>query len=252
MTYRDALQQVAQGADPASVLAEHGLEDVSPEAFSSALLHFADTAPIETADLFAPINARLSPVPFEDGDLPDFNGADAILAGGGDVFDLLDQVGLADPGGLPTASTDLDRVAELLDENGLSADGDADAQQLIDALEGPDSDDGYDGDASAADDAVERALERVDRATDGHDDFGRGGAGDDRSDGYGADESSEVTIDALEAIGRSADGLDLPTDIDESFDSLDTADLSELFDQVTEAADIDDLDGTDPADLGFE
>jgi hypothetical protein len=100
MSIRAALEDLLAGhgpdADPAAVLSEHGFEDLPPEALSSALLHFAEQAPIEVADALSPIVTRLSDVPFEDGDLTPHPGVDAILADGGSVFDLLDELGLSD------------------------------------------------------------------------------------------------------------------------------------------------------------
>ena len=95
MTYRDAIRALVAGNGPNGALA--GFEDVSAEAFSSALLHFADRAPMPEADALAPILTRVSPIPFESGDLAPHPEADAILESGGDAFTLLSEVGLADP-----------------------------------------------------------------------------------------------------------------------------------------------------------
>lgn len=109
MTLRDAITDLLAGrgtdVDPRQILAEYGLDDLPAESFSSALIHFAEQAPLELADALAPIVTRLSSVPFADGDLPPDEGAEAVLADGGDVFDLLaeldpsvlNEVGYADP-----------------------------------------------------------------------------------------------------------------------------------------------------------
>jgi hypothetical protein len=96
---RDAIDAMIDalgvGADPSAVLAEHGYGDLPPDTFSSALVHFADRAPLDVADALAPIVTRVSPVPFEAEDLPPSE-ADDLLDGGADVFDLLANVGLSD------------------------------------------------------------------------------------------------------------------------------------------------------------
>jgi hypothetical protein len=96
VTLRDAINAVLDGrdlgTDPSTVLRQHGLDDLPAEAFSSALLHFAERAPMGVADALAPIVARISPVPFELDDLHPSE-ADAVLDDGGDVFDLLTNVG---------------------------------------------------------------------------------------------------------------------------------------------------------------
>ena len=100
MSIRAALEDLLAGhgpdADPAAVLSDHGFEDLPPEALSSALLHFAERAPLELADALSPIVTRLSDVPFDDGDLAPHPGADTVLADGGSVFDLLNEIELAD------------------------------------------------------------------------------------------------------------------------------------------------------------
>ena len=100
MTIRDAIDAALSAldldGDPAAVLADHGFGDLPPEAFSSALLHFAESAPLEVADSLSPIVARISPVPFEPDDLTPSH-ADTVLADGGDVYSLLTEVGLTDP-----------------------------------------------------------------------------------------------------------------------------------------------------------
>lgn len=219
MTIRDAIHEMLagleQGADPAEVLAEHGFENVSAEALSSALIHFAERAPMELADALAPIVTRVSPVPFGDGDLPPVPEADSILASGGDVFSLLDEIGLAD-------------LAE-------------DPSQGIDRLEDGVSELAADLDEGSVPDGV---LDRISEITD--DTFGLGG-GDVGSPTEVADHFDEG-LDGLEEVASDtgdvlADALD---------GGLDTESLADLFDQVGDAADIDDLDDTDPSDLDLD
>jgi len=219
MTYRDALQQVAQGADPATVLADLGLEDVSPDALSSALRHFAETAPIEVADALAPFLARTSPVPFEVGDLEPLPEADAILAGGGDITDLLAEIGLNDP-----ASIDVDTAIDT----------------AIDAAE------------SAITDAADVALAEAADIDDADATFGLGEESTDTGDDDALDLLDEVGR-ADESAERSADLDDGTGDVFSEFEGVDTERLGELLDHIGEAASIDDLEGTDvPLDFDLE
>jgi hypothetical protein len=97
VTLRDAIDAVLGdlGTDPATVLDQHGFGDLPPDTLSSALVHFAERAPIDVADALAPTVTRLSPVPFELDDLHPSD-ADGVLDDGGDVFNLLSQVSLGD------------------------------------------------------------------------------------------------------------------------------------------------------------
>lgn len=84
------------GIDPATVLEQHGMGDLPPDALSSALLHFAERAPLDVADTLAPVVTRFSPVPFEPDDLPP-SPVDGVIGQGGDVFAALAEVDLTAP-----------------------------------------------------------------------------------------------------------------------------------------------------------
>ena len=112
MTLRDAINGIGQGKSPADELADHGFGDLSPDALSSALVHFVERAPMEMADALAPIVTRVSPVPFNEGDLAPAPEADAIIESGGDALALLNEVGLADP----DPGGEIDEVSSLIDE----------------------------------------------------------------------------------------------------------------------------------------
>ena len=81
------------GIDPADVLEQHGMGDLPADAFSSALLHFAERAPLDVADALAPVVTRFSPVPFGPDDL-DPSPVDRVIDDGGDVFAALSGVDL--------------------------------------------------------------------------------------------------------------------------------------------------------------
>lgn len=87
------------GIDPASVLEQHGMGDLPPDELSSALLHFAERAPLDVADALAPVVTRFSPVPFEPDDLPP-SPVDDVIDQGGDVFAVLGEIDLDAPPGL--------------------------------------------------------------------------------------------------------------------------------------------------------
>lgn len=100
MTIRDAIDQLLTGetplgggaADPASVMAEHGYETVPTELFGTALVHFADTAPLEQADALAPVVTRVGPIPLEESDLPESYGElDLDAIEGDDAFALFSE-----------------------------------------------------------------------------------------------------------------------------------------------------------------
>lgn len=97
MTIRDAIDQLLTGetplgggaADPSSVMAEHGYETVPTELFGTALVHFADTAPLEQAEALAPVVTRIGPIPLEESDLPESYGKlDPDAIEGDDAFAL--------------------------------------------------------------------------------------------------------------------------------------------------------------------
>ncbi len=217
MTIRDAINEILAGlelgADPAEVLADHGFENISPEAFSTALTHFAELSPMETADALAPIVTRVSPVPFEAGDLPDAPDADAILAEGGDVFSLLSEVGI--DGEL--ADIEADALDDAVDEA---------VGTVVDASD------------VAADSVAEVAD--LDEST-----FGVGG--DESTEDAAPDFDAEAElgdIDPEALVDQAAEQAG------ELVDGFDTADFTDLFDRT--AAEIDDLENTDPSDLDLE
>ncbi len=84
------------GIDPATVLEQHGMGDLPPDALSSALLHFSERAPLDVADALAPVVTRFSPVPFGPDDLPP-SPVDDVIDQGGDVLDVLSEVDLTAP-----------------------------------------------------------------------------------------------------------------------------------------------------------
>ena len=216
MTYRDALQQVAQGADPADALAEFGLEDTSPDALSSALRHFAETSPIEIADLLSPFLARTSPVPFDVDDLEPLPEADAILADGGDITDLLTDIGL-DPTAIDVGATidaAEEAVAEVTDDAAAAASDADDTFGIGEDLPG-DQPPGDDAEAEALD-----VLEQIGRADD--------------ADERPATEDRDEVDDVLDEVDT------------ETF-----ADLIDQIDHIGDAPDIDDLDGSDDP-FGFD
>lgn len=203
MTYRDALQQVAQGADPADALAEHGLEDLSPDALSSALRHFAETSPIEVADLLSPFLARTSPVPFEAEDLEPLPEADAILAEGGGIADLLTEIGL-DP-----SSIDIDATIDAAEEAVVDA-ADAVEEAGVDATFGV-------GDERPAESEAAEVLDEIGRAGEERSELTADEL-DGIEDGFAADtESFGEFLDDFDRLGEAAD-ID---DLDESGDPLD-------------------------------
>lgn len=226
MPIGDAIQEMLAGlelgTDPAEVLAEHGFEDLSPEAFSSALVHFAESAPLEVADAIAPIVTRISDVPFEDGDLPPLPEADAILASGGDAFALLSEVGLAE--------------VETIDVNGLLDDPQAAVDEIADRLT-----------ADGTDDASQDPAEDETGADDEADEtFGQGDESSLPDLDDIADEIAEE-IASLDDAGRLDEAAD---EVLSALDGIDTQTFTETFDQ--EAAGIDNLDDTDPSDLDMD
>ncbi len=77
MTLRSAIQGLLEGPDPdsqgvpggtdtpdvRSTLVDEGFSDLPADAFGTALVNYADTAPMEHADALAPIVTALGPVP---------------------------------------------------------------------------------------------------------------------------------------------------------------------------------------------
>jgi hypothetical protein len=221
----DLLADLGSGADPRQVLAEHGFDDLPVEAFSSALVHFAESAPMDVADALAPLVTRLSPIPFAQGDLPPDEAADA-LADGGDVFDLLAEleavaVGYdADPSDL-----DVGHVQGEEPDHGLD-DGDG-----FDGGDTPTDDHGFDdGDHTFG--AGETEAEATLHA---------GAAPSDFDDVF--DELEEVTS---EVGADDLAGLVEPTDHHE----VDADDLHDLLPSEADEPGVD--DDTDPGDLDFD
>ncbi|MEZ5407564.1 MAG: hypothetical protein R2761_06030 [Acidimicrobiales bacterium] len=104
MSFREMIDAMLSahgaGIDPATVLEQHGMGDLPPDALSSALLHFAERAPLDVADTLAPVVTRFSPVPFEPDDLPASpmdHAIDQVIDQGGDVFAVLAEVDLSTP-----------------------------------------------------------------------------------------------------------------------------------------------------------
>lgn len=233
MTIRDAIDQMLAdlelGADPAEVLAAHGFGDISSEALSSALLHFAERAPLAVADALAPIVTRISAVPFAEGDLPDVAGADAALAEG-DVLALLSEIGLADT---------TDEGSDSDPGSGLDDEGDAAAEaldQLADGIE-------------PAPDALDQLADGIEPATDAAEStFGIG------DEGLPGLDDIDAELDEFDDAAALAEAAEAAVDdvLDEGFDGLDTASFTDLFDQAANAAGINELDDTDPSDLDFE
>ncbi len=115
MSIRDAIEQLltgetrpeGQGFGPAAVLAEHGYDDVPTELFGTALVHFSDTAPLAQADALAPVVTRVSPIPFENDDLPPLEGHEMgeEILDGSDPFALFESA--------PPVLKDLDDLGEM-------------------------------------------------------------------------------------------------------------------------------------------
>ena len=154
MTIRDAIQDLLAGlghdADPGEVLGQHGFDALPAEALSSALLHFAERAPMAIADVLAPVVTRISGVPFAEGDLPPSGEIDAILADGGNVFDLLTEIDVAELTYDNTDPSELDLVDHLDDVT--TADGSDPSPESADY--GEDS-------FGTGDDSVEHDLDDV-------------------------------------------------------------------------------------------
>ncbi len=212
MTIRDAINEIGLGADPAEALADHGFGDLSPDALSSALVHFVERAPMEMADALAPIVTRISPVPFAEGDLPPVPEADAIIDSGGDALALLNEVGLADPdpsGGIDEVSSLIDEAADGLDQVEQANDAAEEAEELVESTFGVGGEEIAELIETPEVEDLAGALDHVDDGT--------------------LDRAAEAAEDA---IAEELDGFDI-----ESF--------TDVFDQNTG----DQALGTDPADF---
>jgi len=167
------------GIDPATVLEQHGMGDLPPDALSSALLHFAERAPLDVADALAPVVTRFSPVPFEPDDLPP-SPVDDVIDQGGDVLSVLGEIDL-------TAPPDLD--GHLGDHDP----GDFDHDDFDDHDEAPDHLGHVDLDGTAVGDGF----------GDGHDllddfDLDQGGPEPDHDfGGFGTDSPVDDALDVL-------------------------------------------------------
>lgn len=225
MTIRDAIEDMLAnldlGSDPAEVLADHGFEDVPAEVFSSALQHFAELAPMEIADALAPMVTRLSAVPFEDGDLPEASDVEAILADGGNVFELFEGLSVSS-GDLSAAlddddPRDLDDVLGDLDELPIEELSIGESLALVEEV----------------------ASEGLDETT-----FG---AGDDGPTDEIADDSSD------EEFGSTEEAV--VEQVDEVIEQLDGNGLSESLSDLGDGFNLPSLlddDGDDPADLDLD
>ena len=209
MTYRDALQQVAQGTDPATAFADFELDGVSPDALSSALRHFAETSPLEVADLLSPFLARTSPVPFDADDLEPFPEADAVLADGGGISELLTEIGL-DPTTLDVGAT-IDAAEEALVEvaEDLAVE---DLAEEDTAVETGDDTFGSGGEQADDADAIE-VLEQIGRV-----DEEANPAIEEVDEGLGVDtETFTELLDEFDRFGTPDSGEDLE-DVPDDFD----------------------------------
>lgn len=240
MTIRDAITQLLTGdndgsvhQEPADVLAQNGYEDVPAELFGTALSHFSDTAPLEQADALAPIVTRLSPVPFEEQDLPELpGGLDADSTEGLDAYSLFQSaasggvlVGAADQlASEPSdgGESDLDDVDNDADGvETIDADTDTDATSETDA----DADEGFGTgtaglEASDAEDQIDDALLEDDVDLDAlAPRFDAGAPANEAHNGLGGfsdpieDEGADLFSVEFDESDQLDDGLD-PNDLD--------------------------------------
>ncbi len=224
VTLRDAIDGLLanpdSGVDPSSALAEAGFDDVPADLFGTALSHFADAAPLATADALAPVVTRVGPVPFEAGDLPETD-LDPQL----DAFGMFAEVS-PDPSAFapsesetpqdhePNAAVDAATAGIDHDPSDLDIDG---AQILAD---GPAADEGT-----------------------------HFGAGEEVDDFTLDDEIDEFDVPQM----PEAAAFNPEPEFDDGFDQLESGD-----DLLEEGGDLfsvdfeDDADGADPLDLDFE
>ncbi len=208
VTLRDAidglLSNTDPGADPSAALAEAGFGDVSAELFGTALTHFADAAPLPTADALAPIVTRVGPVPFEESDLPD-----ADIEPGLDPFDLFAEVN-PDPSAFDGSAPELPSTDD--DPSDLDVDTTVDEPAL------PSVDDGSQF-GSGVDQAVEDAQEAADFDVDESADVASFGPDEEFDDGFDELEGSDDLLDegadlfSVEFDDAAEDGAD-PLDLD--------------------------------------
>lgn len=180
------------GIDPATVLEQHGMGDLPPDDLSSALLHFAERAPLDVADALAPVVTRFSPVPFEPDDLAP-SPVDDVIDQGGDVFAVLGEVDLSAPPGFDGHLGDSD-------PGDFDHDGDVDDD---DAAARADTGDGFHTDHLDTDDAGPG-----DGFGDGHEqpaDFDDDRDGDpDDLDGFHTDSPVDDALDVLASFDHDA------------------------------------------------
>lgn len=219
VTLRDAIDGLLEnsdpGVDPSAALAEAGFGDVSPELFGTALSHFADSAPLPTADALAPIVTRVGPVPFEESDLPE-----ADLEPGLDPFDLFAEVN-PDPAAFVNVEPEVQPGVDD-DPSDLDIETPADAPSVPSVEEGSHF-------GSGVDDAVDEADDDLDDLRE-------------LNDFDVADEPAEVA--SFGPDEEFDDGFDQLEGGDELLDE--GADLFSV--EFDDAAD----DGADPLDLDFD
>ncbi len=192
------------GIDPASVLEQHGMGDLPPDALSSALLHFSERAPLDVADALAPVVTRFSPVAFGPDDLSP-SPVDDVIDQGGDVLRVLAEVDL-------TVPPDLDGHLGDNDPGDFDDDGTLDGH-------GPDSLQGHTG----AD------LDDYDGQP---------------SDGFGDGHDQPADFDGdIDDGGPDPDGFDTRSPVDDALDDFDHDARLVPVDDTTDLDTPDDFDG---------
>ncbi len=202
------------GIDPSTVLEQHGMGDLPPDALSSALLHFSERAPLDVADALAPVVTRFSPVPFGPDDLSP-SPVDDVLDQGGDVFDVLNEVDLSAP-------PDFDGHLGDNDPGDFDHDGELDG----DEPGGLHDDTGADLHDGVAD------YDDGSRSADG---FG---------DGHDHDQPTDFDSD-LDDADLDADGFDTRNPVDDALDALDDFDHDAHLVPVDDTTDLDTPDDFD-------
>ena len=203
MTLRDDIRGLLTepGGDSSGLLG-----DVPSDLVSTLLTHFADTAPIEQADVLAPMVMQASPVPFDEE-------LDGIASA--PLDDPIAELGLLGVGAASTALVDHDDPA--FDDAAFDRDPDE-----------------LDSDAATSIDDVEpmREDEREEN------EFGSGSTGEaDTGDTLSEPAASDVAAEQPDAFGYVADDAD-PMDFDAS--ALESDALFQPVDDVSSATDVDD------------
>lgn len=215
-------------------LAEAGFDDLDPDLYGDALLHFADTAPLSQADALRPVVVEASGVPID----PELDPVDESPGDG-------TSSEIEDPDDLDTAVDASDETPDALDDT--------------DALDNTDGDDSGDDDPSAIDDP-ERGETQVapgrdgdgstasDSATDGE--FGAGSADGSLGDHASQPDSDEPADDwaSDDDSGPVAETAELvePDELPDALDPLGGGD-GEPGNEAMFGSPTDDL--TDPDDL---